>query len=114
MRNPGAVLAIASQSFVLFGQSWACRRRCRAAIPSALIVFFFRKDRRSQAAGAIVSRGVGRRGTRLPDRAAVYLDQSILAPKNSALTHEVFFTRHPDLCKATACGWLLRLAQELV
>ena len=57
MRNPGAVLATASQSFVLFGQSWACRRRCRAAIPSALIVFFFRKDRRSQAAGAIVSPG---------------------------------------------------------
>jgi hypothetical protein len=33
---------------------------------------------------------LGRRGTRLPDRAAVNPHQSILAPKNSALTQEVF------------------------
>ena len=37
-----------------------------------------------------VSRGLGRRGAQLPDRAAVNVDQSIPAPKNSALTHKVF------------------------
>jgi len=64
---------------------------CRDPIGTDRVLF----PQRSAESGSRSDRvpgGLGRRGTRLPDRAAVNLDQSILVPKNSALTHEVFFT----------------------
>jgi hypothetical protein len=67
MRNPDACLLLRANLLFFLDINCACRRCCRAAIPSALIVFFSAKKVRMSARKALATLGgssIGLRGIR--------------------------------------------------